>query len=280
LKNTVGKGLLIFLFCSLAIHLLLAMALPDFMGNDSGIIPIQLLGSRGVDLEVLPQPVAGRLREAGRKGVQPDTKVPPVDLLVLEKRMEELSLGENLKAPSADVLFAPVQKAASKEQALQAWPFYKEVAKAFEEARGSGQPYPGPELAVEIGADALKNENVEVDPGEQRVMARLCLTAAKKIPGKGKNGKLGISGPVSRRELTYVPPVPDVKARIETEFEMKFWVRPDGTIDRVIPLNRAGDVELERVAANYLRKWRFRAIPANKPQIEQWGTVTIKFRLQ
>jgi TonB family protein len=257
--------------------------LPDFLGDDSGIIPIQLLGSRELHLDVLPENRAHRFREAGQKRGKPDSRVAPVDATVLEKKMQELSLGESLRMPSPDVLVPPIQKNVSQqERTRRIWasPFYKEIAKAFEQARKSGGTYEGMRFSIDASPDILKKEKIEIDPGTEQVLMRLQSAREDKSRGKGEEGKLGIAGPICRRQLTYVPPIPDVKASIETEFRIKFWVRPNGTVDRVIPVKRAGDIELERLATNYLRKLRFRAIPENEPQIEQWGTVTIKFRLQ
>jgi TonB family protein len=50
-------------------------------------------------------------------------------------------------------------------------------------------------------------------------------------------------------------------------------------VDRVVPSVK-GDTELEKIAIQYLKQWRFAPLPKDKPQVEQWGTVPIKFRLQ
>jgi len=50
-------------------------------------------------------------------------------------------------------------------------------------------------------------------------------------------------------------------------------------VDRVIPTIK-GDAELERAAIQYLRHWRFVPLAKDQPQVEQWGTIPIKFKLQ
>jgi TonB family protein len=66
---------------------------------------------------------------------------------------------------------------------------------------------------------------------------------------------------------------------VEAEIELTIWVLPIGTVDRVIPSVK-GDTELERIAIQYLKQWRFASLPKDQPQIEQWGTLPIKFKLQ
>jgi TonB family protein len=66
---------------------------------------------------------------------------------------------------------------------------------------------------------------------------------------------------------------------MEAEIELTLWVLPNGTVDRVVPSVK-GDTELERVAIQHLKQWRFAPLPKEQPQVEQWGTIPIKFKLQ
>ncbi|MEM1096527.1 MAG: TonB family protein, partial [Bacteroidota bacterium] len=56
-------------------------------------------------------------------------------------------------------------------------------------------------------------------------------------------------------------------------------VNPRGEIVRKIPA-RKGDPALERAVLQVLDRWRFNALPANAPQVNQRGTVTFRFRLE
>jgi TonB family protein len=67
--------------------------------------------------------------------------------------------------------------------------------------------------------------------------------------------------------------------KVEAEIELTFWVLPNGTVDRIVPSVK-GDTELERIGIQYLKQWRFAPLPKEQPQVEQWGTIPIKFRLQ
>jgi TonB family protein len=90
---------------------------------------------------------------------------------------------------------------------------------------------------------------------------------------------LGIKGTLASRKILERPPPPQVNVRAEAEIEMILWVLPNGRVDRVIPLMK-GDAELERIAIQYLKQWRFAPLPQEKPQVEQSGTILVKFRLQ
>jgi len=56
-------------------------------------------------------------------------------------------------------------------------------------------------------------------------------------------------------------------------------VLPSGIVDRAIPSVK-GDAELERLAIQYLKQWRFAPLPKDQPQVEEWGMIPIKFKLQ
>jgi TonB family protein len=62
----------------------------------------------------------------------------------------------------------------------------------------------------------------------------------------------------------------------ESEITLKFWVRPDGVVSRVLP-ERKGDTVLEAAAIRYLEGWRFTPLSLQEPQVEQWGLITVRF---
>ncbi len=94
-----------------------------------------------------------------------------------------------------------------------------------------------------------------------------------------ENLRLGMKGPLVSRKILERPNPPQVKVRAEAEIELTLWVLPGGTVDRVVPSVK-GDTELERIATQYLKQWRFAPLPKDQPQAEQWGTIPINFRLQ
>jgi len=119
------------------------------------------------------------------------------------------------------------------------------------------------------------------DKAEAQIMER--LLASKEKPPVEKpleeNIQLGIKGPLVSRKILERPSPPQVKVSVEAEIEMTIWVLPNGIVDRVLPSVK-GDAELERIAIRYLKLWRFTPLPRDHSQVEQWGTVPMKFRLQ
>lgn len=87
--------------------------------------------------------------------------------------------------------------------------------------------------------------------------------------------QIGIKGPVAARRLLYTPPPPKVKISVEAEVVLKFWVRPDGTVGRVIPL-RKGDARLEAAGMEYIKGCLFEPLPREVPQVEMWGTLSVR----
>jgi len=119
------------------------------------------------------------------------------------------------------------------------------------------------------------------DKGAEKVIERILSVREKTSQEKPleENLLLGIRGPLATRKILERPRPPQVKVRTEGEIELTFWVSPNGIVDRVIPIMK-GDSELERIAIQYLRQWRFAPLPKDQPQVEQWGTIPIKFKLQ
>lgn len=118
------------------------------------------------------------------------------------------------------------------------------------------------------------------DRGTEKVLGRLASTQGKETEEKPleENLSLRIRGPLVARRILERPAPPRVKVQVETEIELMVWVMPDGKVDRAVPTIR-GDAELERVAIQYLKQWRFAPLPKDRPQEEQWGTIPLKFKL-
>ncbi|HWP48731.1 MAG TPA: TonB family protein [Candidatus Limnocylindrales bacterium] len=96
---------------------------------------------------------------------------------------------------------------------------------------------------------------------------------------KGFPIKSQIQGPAGSREIIYQPPPPKVNIDVEGEVVLQFWIQPDGSVGRVIPRQKV-DTRLEQAAISYIQKWRFAPLPENVAQEEQWGTISIKYKLR
>jgi TonB family protein len=118
------------------------------------------------------------------------------------------------------------------------------------------------------------------DKGAEEAIGRL-LSSKEKEPAEKpleENLQLGIKGPLVSRKIIEKPSPPSVKIRVEAEIEVTLWVLPDGTVDRATPSVK-GDAELERIAVQYLKQWKFAPLAKDESQVEQWGTIPIRFRL-
>jgi len=100
------------------------------------------------------------------------------------------------------------------------------------------------------------------------------------VLGGSGSGRQSIRGPVAARKVVFRPPPPKVK-NLESsgDIELRFWVLPDGTVGRVIPI-RKGNVYLETVASNHVRQWRFSALRHDEPSREEWGQIIYHFRVR
>lgn len=75
-----------------------------------------------------------------------------------------------------------------------------------------------------------------------------------------------------------VKTLPEYSGQMEAEIRVRFEVRPDGTVGRVVPLKKMNP-ELENEVYRTLRGWRFDRLPSSVPQESQWGTITFRFVL-
>lgn len=130
----------------------------------------------------------------------------------------------------------------------------------------------------------------EVRMGEKQVPSRLGLPGSDRQPVPQvlpqvpsahiapplSLKRFGIHGPVAKREPRFRPLPPKVHVQMESEITLKFWVRPDGVVGRIIP-ERKGDAALEAAAIRYLERWRFTPLPLHESQVEQWGIITVRF---
>ncbi|MEX0844916.1 MAG: energy transducer TonB [Balneolaceae bacterium] len=73
-----------------------------------------------------------------------------------------------------------------------------------------------------------------------------------------------------------VQPLPTNTTNTEAVITVRFEVRPNGTVGRIIPLKKMNP-ELEREVMSTLRAWRFSQLPGGAPQQTQWGTITFRF---
>ena len=155
------------------------------------------------------------------------------------------------------------------------------MSRFFQESSRPLGDYRGKILSIDVGEMENPRGRIIEDKVTHRIIARMMVPAQSKKPrdqGRKKD-TIGIRGPASKRKILYKPETPEVKIEREGEVELKFWVLADGSVGRVFPLLR-GDAELERIAINYIKQWRFNPLNEGGSTIEQWGTIIVKFRLK
>ena len=163
---------------------------------------------------------------------------------------------------------------------LRESPEFKELDKELKEYLKKSEDLFHPEPPIPSTKDAIDFTHLK-DKGTEKVIERL-LSSKERISLEKpleENLLLGIRGPLATRKILERPNPPQVRVKVEAEIELALYVLPNGIVDRAIPSVK-GDTELERVAIQYLKQWRFAPLPRDQPQVEQWGTIPIKFKLQ
>jgi len=202
---------------------------------------------------------------------------------VILKKMEEASAHQDWRTlapeyPRPKKLESP--NAEEKMRALKNSSEFKEMDKELKEYLSKKEDLFYPEAPTPSLKDATDPTSLK-DKGAEKVIERLLSTKEGNAQEKPleENLRLKIKGPLVSRKILERPNPPQVKVKVEAEIELTFWVLPSGTVDRVVPSVK-GDTELERIAIQYLKQWRFASLPKDQLQAEQWGTIPIKFRLQ
>ena len=213
--------------------------------------------------------------------------IPPEEKRIREevilKKMEEASAHQDWRTLASEYPRPQKFESASTEEKMKALKNsseFKEMDKELKEylKKKEGLFYPeAPTPSLKEATDLISLK----DKGTEKVIERLLSTKegnAKEKPLE-ENLRLGMKGPLVSRKILERANPPQVKVKVEAEIELTLWVLPSGAVDRVVPSVK-GDTELERIAIQYLKQWRFAPLPKDQLQVEQWGTIPIKFRLQ
>ena len=233
------------------------------------------------------EPWWSTLRREGRRILAGDTGIPPEEKRIREevilKKMEEASVRRDWRdlAPEYPRLkkAEPVDEK-ERLKVLKDSPELKEVERDLREYLMKKEDSFDPELPIPSLKEATDLTRLK-DNGTERAIERL-LSTKKRVaaePPLEENLRLGIKGPLVSRKILERPQPPQVKVNVEAEIELTLWVLPNGTVDRVIPSVK-GNTDLEGIAIQYLKQWRFVPLPRDEAQGDQWGTIPIRFRLR
>lgn len=161
---------------------------------------------------------------------------------------------------------------------------------------GEGEPLAilGPETKITLSevpaAQPELGEKISMLPGENRfTMEGVKITPGVHdrggiFVGKGEAQEFAITGPVSRRGIVrrVYPQYPKwaEEAGVSGEVRLKFWVLPDGLVNKVEVTQTTGYPDLDQIASQAMKKWLFEPLSSQEKQIVQWGTITLKFKLE
>jgi hypothetical protein len=196
------------------------------------------------------------------------------DEVVLPK-LAELGLSEEFKPPLPRVSLFPPGKMDEQEKKLilEQSRFYRELGQIVhgKERDKAILDAPRAKTSDAIGGAIPLPEDIEA----QRIIASLRETAREEGKKSIEAAALDIKGPAANRKVIYLPPTLQSKLTVDGDCQIKFWIFPDGTVDKVIPLAQ-GDKQAVAVAIDRLKNFRFEPLPNGAPQVEQWGIVPAK----
>lgn len=166
-----------------------------------------------------------------------------------------------------------------------------ELPKEVEEVKEDPVKTPETEKIDPEKKEDTQEEIVEIPPQAQK---DLNTEEGKEESGdiKGITGKTNVdagSGSDDEKSAPYelkwegnlerdpmIQPLPRNTTNTEAVISVRFEVRPDGSVGRVIPLKKMNP-ELEQEVQRTLRSWKFSRLPSGAPQQAQWGIITFRF---
>ena len=150
------------------------------------------------------------------------------------------------------------------------------VAALLESSPEKPEQAPGKASAIELGQLKLGQKQtpsrLEAPKIDSQLLAPPPLKAAAPVtlPIPEPEPELGIQGPAAKREPLSQPPLPEVVVLTDSEITLKFWVRPDGVVSRIVTM-RKDNTALEAAAIRYLSGWRFSPLLPHEPQARAVG---------
>lgn len=125
------------------------------------------------------------------------------------------------------------------------------------------------ELSQEVAAESKERRSL---PREEEPTSNIGVTVR-------------ISGQISNRRIirSISPEYPEDarKGGIEGVVSLHLTVMPDGSIkDNVYVEETSGHRSLDRVAMRAVKEWLFAPLAPDVAQVEQWGIITVVFKLQ
>jgi hypothetical protein len=236
--------------------------LADVIGTvDRFLLPVHKSGERaGVRTDLWEGSLAQKIR----------------DEVVLTK-LSEMGLREELMPPLPRVSLFPPGKLEEQEKKmiLENSRFYHELGEIVhgKEREKEILDVPAPKTSDAKGGTIPLPEDTEA----QRIIASLREAAKEEEAGKKsiEAAALDIRGPAAGRKVSYLPPPLPSKPPVDRDCLLKFWIFPDGTVGKIVPLVK-GDTQAAVAAIDRIKRFRFEPLPKGVPQVEQWGVIPAK----
>lgn len=195
---------------------------------------------------------------AGRATQISSTRLPPVDLpkrLSIDEPLPMLKVPQSEKPVVEPVITAEKIVLPDEREPMRKIESWQERGRLISE-RPPIEPTP---LSEEWLSQQKQEQLASQVVGEEMFA----------ISWEGPN-RIKISG-----DLPTFPP----GVRRDAVIRLGFTVKPDGTVGSVAPITK-GVPELERVAIETFRQWRFNRLDPTLPQVDQRGEITFRFRLK
>jgi hypothetical protein len=208
--------------------------------------------------------------------LQEDSAIQKIRDELIPRILSERALRDEYKPPLPGGGLFPPGKLSEQEKMrlVERSPLYHELENVArnEDRLKDFTDIPGPKTSDVKGGAISIPEDVEA----QRIIATLKQAAKEEAAQKPiAAAALGIKGPAAGRHVTYRPPPVAVKAAQEVERLIKFWVLPDGTVAKAIPLV-VDEGPITLAAISQIKKYHFSPLPHNVLQEEMWGTIPVK----
>jgi hypothetical protein len=255
------KRIVPFIILSIFLCLMVVLFVPDllFKPTEESSIPFPLLEGEG-------------------SGMPDYIVVQKIRKEVVFQKLSEIALQHEFQPPLPKVSLFPSEKL--KEQAkimiLKDARFYHELKEIIQGEERQQQFFnvPRPQTADVTRGDI---------PLPDDVVAKEFIASLRETAQRGEEAQkntsedttLDIRGPAASRKINYIPPPLQLKSSVDGDTLLKFWVFPDGTVGKVIPLI-SEDTRVYTVAINHIKKYRFEPLPKDSPQVETWGVIPVK----
>lgn len=209
-------------------------------------------GEPGVETKTVEEQVAA-VREAQNsqtvnEGEQPDLLVEQQE----EKKTETNSLVPLLEKPQGELPLSSIRPSSSRRTGSKNFNFSSPEGTAVKE------------IPLTADNQADQQEKILRRRGTKSVYKVVDPSVLEKKEQNDYIYNMEMEGEAARRKVIFKPKIPSVNIDRIVTISFRFTVLPNGEVDQIFPLLK-GEPELEKIAMQTLRKYRFEPLPADQP---------------